>query len=498
MTALHRLCDEGRLYDVEEWVRAGQPLQANDGFTVKGRRVSSALEIALDAGNYALALLLLCNGYDPNLERHSPLDLALRTRRWDLFDLLLEWGADPQRVYLTDLFDTYRTEAFNRFFALGVDLTRDHYLAQALADHPGNKPLFGFAKRHREQDAKFQKELNIALVHHASDGNEKGVQLCLWAGADPHAPAPSLRYPDGADEDQSDVDPKDRFFGWTAIEEACRAGHTRILERLRPDPARDDFDKLYRAAANEWVIDILSQYALPKNAGDVIRFHVSLLEDRSFGRPRSVYTLERLFKVGARWQTSTPYETAHVRRALLRMSHHTFIDVMKLLAKDDHCAPTILQALGRTPTIRARMSKVGFIPTMANDARWFERPTRSREVLSKFGVALPTVQRRLPPCIEVGPSRRATHDVRLDRRTLFERVWSEPVEKLATSWGLSGRGLAKVCKRLQIPLPSRGFWATTRAGRRIRRPPLPELPDGEGEQIIIYLTGDPSDYPPND
>src|SRR5262249_19841760 len=157
--------------------------------------------IALKAGHQALALLLLCNDYDPNLEPLSPLDLALCTRRWDLLDLLLEWGTDPRRVCLTHLFDTYRMELFERFLALGVDLTANHHLAQALADHPGNKPLFGFAKRHREQDAKLQKELNIALVHHASDGNEKGVQLCLWAGADPHAPAPSLRYPDGADED---------------------------------------------------------------------------------------------------------------------------------------------------------------------------------------------------------------------------------------------------------------------------------------------------------
>jgi hypothetical protein len=46
----------------------------------------------------ALALLLLCNGYDPNLEPDSPLDLAFRIRRWDLLDLLLEWGADPRRL----------------------------------------------------------------------------------------------------------------------------------------------------------------------------------------------------------------------------------------------------------------------------------------------------------------------------------------------------------------------------------------------------------------
>jgi hypothetical protein len=94
-------------------------------------------------------------------------------------------------------------------------------------------------KRRREHDPKFQTELNIALVHHAGEGNEKGVQLCLWAGADPHAPAPSFRYPDDADEEDGENDPNERFRGFTAIHEASRGGHTDILERLGPDPLRD-------------------------------------------------------------------------------------------------------------------------------------------------------------------------------------------------------------------------------------------------------------------
>jgi hypothetical protein len=61
-------------------------------------------------------------------------------------------------------------------------------LAEALAYHTSNKPLFGFAKRHREYDPAIQKQLNIALLHHTEEGNEKGVQLCLWAGPIPIAP----------------------------------------------------------------------------------------------------------------------------------------------------------------------------------------------------------------------------------------------------------------------------------------------------------------------
>lgn len=186
---LHQLCRTGRLYDVERWVQEDKPLQLAEGVTVKGRRLTSALEIAIEDGNHALVLLLLCNGYDPNLEPRCPLDRVLRSRRWDLLDLLLEWGADPLRVDLGDLLDSYNPEVWRQFQALGIDLSAGHALAAALAYHTSNKPLFGFAKQQREQNPRIQKALNVALVHHAREGNLKGVQLCLWAGADPHTPA---------------------------------------------------------------------------------------------------------------------------------------------------------------------------------------------------------------------------------------------------------------------------------------------------------------------
>src|SRR5262249_8423807 len=161
-----RLCREGRLYDVERWIQAGLPLQVAQGTRVKGRHLTSALEIALESRNHALVLLLLCNGYDQNIEANCSLDLALRARRWDFVEMLLEWGADPHQVSLNDLFDTYRTELFERFRVLGVDLTAGHELAAALAYHTSNKPLFGFARRHREHDPEIQRQLNMALVEH--------------------------------------------------------------------------------------------------------------------------------------------------------------------------------------------------------------------------------------------------------------------------------------------------------------------------------------------
>ncbi len=86
---LPQLCREGRLYDVERWIADGKPLQVMPEALPKGARPKTALQIALQTGQHSLATLLLKNGYLLELERYGPLALALRSRRWDLFDLLL-------------------------------------------------------------------------------------------------------------------------------------------------------------------------------------------------------------------------------------------------------------------------------------------------------------------------------------------------------------------------------------------------------------------------
>lgn len=63
----------------------------------------------------------------------------------------------------------------------------------------------------------------------------------------------------------------------------------------------------------------------------------------------------------------------------------------------------------------------------------------------------------------------------VDRETLYNEVWTEPVTVVAPRYGLSDVGLAKICRALAIPLPSRGYWAKVKAGRVMGRVPLPKL-----------------------
>jgi hypothetical protein len=46
-----------------------------------------------------------------------------------------------------------------------------------------------------------------------------------------------------------------------------------------------------------------------------------------------------------------------------------------------------------------------------------------------------------------------------EREVLYEEIWSAPVLQVAKRYGISDVGLAKICKKMKIPKPPRGYWA---------------------------------------
>jgi AcrR family transcriptional regulator len=83
------------------------------------------------------------------------------------------------------------------------------------------------------------------------------------------------------------------------------------------------------------------------------------------------------------------------------------------------------------------------------------------------------------PAAEAAPGQSIT------RRALYERVWSKPMTAVAEDLKLSRNGLAKICDRLLIPYPGRGYWKRTRPGAREARPPLPPPPAGGATKVVI-------------
>jgi hypothetical protein len=80
------------------------------------------------------------------------------------------------------------------------------------------------------------------------------------------------------------------------------------------------------------------------------------------------------------------------------------------------------------------------------------------------------------------PARRVT------REELYEMVWQRPMIRLAEEFGITGNGLAKVCDRLDVPYPPRGYWAKKEAGKPVVTLKLPPLRDGIPRTADIYPT----------
>lgn len=170
------LCRAGRVYDIERWIQEGRPIQALTYKRPKKPSLVSPLRTAIRKRHGDLVLLLLCNGYRLDLEAddwRSVLDEALEEQAFDILELLLRWGADPTKVRVDNVLDSYRTDLIDRFWRAGVDYTSDPGFVGYLA-RTGNKPLFGWL-RHNRSDRRLQDALDAALLEAVEKDEELPV-----------------------------------------------------------------------------------------------------------------------------------------------------------------------------------------------------------------------------------------------------------------------------------------------------------------------------------
>ena len=69
----------------------------------------------------------------------------------------------------------------------------------------------------------------------------------------------------------------------------------------------------------------------------------------------------------------------------------------------------------------------------------------------------------------------------ITRKQLYDKVWSTPMTAISKEYGLSDVGMAKLCKRHEIPRPPRGYWAKVEHGQK---PPKEELPNPDQDANI--------------
>jgi hypothetical protein len=69
--------------------------------------------------------------------------------------------------------------------------------------------------------------------------------------------------------------------------------------------------------------------------------------------------------------------------------------------------------------------------------------------------------------------------ITIKRDELYKEVWGKPMTHLSKKYGLSDNGLRKICRKLNVPTPTLGYWTKIQHGKKIPKTPLPEIKYGE-------------------
>ena len=173
------LCKAGKLFDVQGWIASGKPVNTPP-IPSKGRRGKSPLEVSIDTGFHSLVEVLLDGGAIIEPEGwDSPMNRALKARRFDIVKLLVAHGFDPRSVNMEQVFDSWDPEIMSYFIDAGADVESGNPFAYALCNRI--RTALGVFKRYRERFPSLEEQANIALRHHCKEGNTKWISLMLWA-----------------------------------------------------------------------------------------------------------------------------------------------------------------------------------------------------------------------------------------------------------------------------------------------------------------------------
>lgn len=76
----------------------------------------------------------------------------------------------------------------------------------------------------------------------------------------------------------------------------------------------------------------------------------------------------------------------------------------------------------------------------------------------------------------------------VQRQALYEQVWAQLMTKVAKEYGISNVALAKICKKLNVPCPWRGYWRRRETGKSVKPLLLPPNSDPTKQVATIHRT----------
>ena len=232
--ALTALCRSGRLYEIERWISAGKAIATHP--SIKKTPLLTAVEI----GFHSLIALIARN--EPRQEeKDRALLVAVRRKRLDFVEVLVEHGADVRAVPLEEVLLTWDQALMQFFLGRSADPVTGNPFMVAFQNKVQRalRPFVDYKKAHPEFADALQSQADRALRYFAGRADIKWISLLMWAGANPRSLGPDL--------DERYVDQPECHT--TALQEACSNGSLEALKKLRPDSHTDNLSDLLRAAA---------------------------------------------------------------------------------------------------------------------------------------------------------------------------------------------------------------------------------------------------------
>jgi hypothetical protein len=466
---LIKLCHQGRLYEIENWIVAGKPIQTAP--EVK----KTLLSVAIKTGFHSLIELLAL--YATQAAKNQGLADAVSQKRLDLVELFVARGAEIRAIPFSTVLLCWDPHIIRFFLDNGADVITGAPFAVAFGEkiRTALRPFLEWKQRHPELTSALQEQADRALRTFAYEGDLKWVSLLMWAGANPRSRGPKMKdeYNRSSDEAEDDYT--------TALEEACHQENLDVLKRLKPDAKRDNLTQLLNCAslfARKEIIGYLLEIGAQPNdklnggstAMDKCLQHLGFEDIDTFlsqrqvsrwGVHRTMQSLGELMKHGATWKPDGARQMDSIRRTLYRADPELTVDVIELFVKNRCCAEETLQHLIRTPRMRQHFGLC-------------------EKKLRRLGLDLRSPQEKAEQAkVEAAQrlsTRRDYYSSRYNRDQLYEEIWVEPVRIVAKKYGLSNTGLAKACRILKIPRPGLGYWAKKAAGKQLgKRPLLPPL-----------------------
>lgn len=482
------MVSHGMLFEVIDWIDAGKPTLRPVG------RTSSAFVNAVLTPNFSMTQVLWGRAWQEHREASGAIgSLGIQNGSTVVFRYLLKNGCPVDDLTGSDLCETHDLGLVRLGISRGISILEPDGWASTFV-RIGSRPLIRFYLEERDRIPGLRKDGVLALCKAIRKSKLRTIALLRWAGVDPLSKAP--RYEDW-DEPESE---------WSGFPALCLSSSEKpgeIIKLLKLKPDVKQWFELLGGMACGHPGNIAEIMELVSNPTDLIRRHparsASLLTDtlhyiywgysRDPGRDEHRASLcMQLLEAGSRLRWHDVPSLNRFRRDFYKSGQKELIleilrraaelgneqdrevlvrlvDKPKMRELVIQYQPVILVLLGlegAPSSVAVRRGAIGSHVGVERSGTNSESQGQSQPRMSALTTKSNRKVRSIPQPHEI----KKPSGTVLTRKRVYTEIWNQAATYVAARYGISGSMLARICTKLQIPRPARGYWARSPSWRK--------------------------------